>query len=78
MRWCPTTLLFRDKPAAASYWGADTDSLLGLDRIRPLEHLIHLGEVVGPAGHCGRVAFGLVAFLEVGLLPELAHLERVR
>ena len=51
------------------------DDSSGLRGICPLEHVIHFLEVVCSARNRRRVTFGLVAFLEMSLLPELAHLK---
>lgn len=50
---------------------------LRLDRVGSLEHVVNVLEVVNILGDGVDGALGLVALLEVGLLSEIAHLNKI-
>ena len=49
-------------------------SVLCLNGVIPLEHVVDVLEVVRAGNDGGRITLGLVILLQVGLVAEIAHL----
>lgn len=56
--------------------GFSKNNPLFLDSVLALEHIINLGKVVGTRGDGRGVTLRSVALLEMGLLSEVAHLNK--